>query len=334
MEPSGFEQADAQIVGTGQRLRSSTKTGYRARFTVSESSNVFTSTSTLMQIIHSIRALQDWRRHHQLKRGTIGFVPTLGALHEGHRSLLQQARKTNDSVVASIFVNPLQFGPSEDFHSYPRTLAADQAMCDQEGVDLLFIPKRNELYPTDFQTSVSVSLLTARWEGESRPQHFPGVTTIVTKLLILLQPDHAFFGQKDYQQFLVIKQLVKDLNLAMRIVGCPTIREADGLAFSSRNRYLTTGQRSEAARLYQTLRHGGQLIRQGQRQGRVIKKAIFTRLTRTTSGTIDYIGICNSRTLEPLATITGQVTLLGAIRFGKVRLIDNLRVRVPRGSDP
>ena len=287
-----------------------------------------------MQIIHSIRALQVWRRNHQLKGGTIGFVPTLGALHEGHRSLLQRARKTSDTVVASIFVNPLQFGPSEDFRCYPRTLATDQSMCRQEGVDLLFIPKPHELYPTDFQTSVRISLLTTRWEGERRPQHFQGVTTIVTKLLILVLPDHAFFGQKDYQQFLVVKQLVKDLNLNVRIVGCPTIREADGLASSSRNRYLTTRQRTEAAQLYQTLRHGAQMIRQGIRQKRGIERAIITRLTRTTSATIDYIAICNSQTLEPLTKITGQVVLLGAICLGKVRLIDNLKVQVPQGRKP
>lgn len=263
-----------------------------------------------------------------MKQGAIGFVPTLGALHEGHRSLLQRARHISDFVVASIFVNPLQFGPSEDFQRYPRTLAEDKAMCRQEGVDLLFLPTSEELFPPGFQTSVTVNLLAARWEGEQRPQHFQGVATIVTKLLNMVHPDHALFGQKDFQQFLVIKQLVKDLNLDVKIIGCPTIREADGLACSSRNQYLTPAQRTEAMQLYQALRYGAQLIRQGKRQSPAIEKAMATHLARGTSATIDYMAACHAHTLEPLNKITGQVILLGAIQLGKVRLMDNLKVSV------
>ena len=287
-----------------------------------------------MQIIHSVRGLQTWRRSRQGKQGTIGFVPTLGALHEGHRSLLQQARHTSDLVLASIFVNPLQFGPSEDFQRYPRTLSADKTMCRQEGVDLMFIPKPDELFPADFQTSVTVQRLTKRWEGERRPQHFQGVATIVTKLLTLARPDHAFFGLKDFQQFLVVKQLVKDLNLDVKIIGCRTIRETDGLAFSSRNRYLTPRQRPEAVQLYQALRYGARLIRQGKRQRRAIERAMVTYLARETSASIDYMAVCHPHTLEPIEKITGQVILLGAIRLDKVRLIDNLKVHVPTGRDP
>ena len=282
-----------------------------------------------MQTIHSIRTLQAWRRSLQGKRETIGFVPTLGALHVGHRSLLQRARRSSEKVVVSIFVNPLQFGPSEDFQRYPRTLLADKNMCREEGVDLLFIPNPNELYPGDFQTSVTVNLLTARWEGERRPQHFQGVTTIVTKLLTMVHPDRAFFGRKDYQQFLVVKQLVKDLNLDVKIIGCPTIREKDGLACSSRNMYLTISQRQEAVQLYRALKIGARLIRQGKRQPRVIEKTMITHLTRATSATIDYIALCNPQNMEPLEKIAGPVMLLGAIGLGKVRLIDNLKVHVP-----
>lgn len=287
-----------------------------------------------MQIIHSIRALQTWRRSHQGGKKAIGFVPTLGALHEGHRSLVQRARKATDTVVVSIFVNPLQFGPSEDFHRYPRALDADTTMCRHEGVDILFIPKPMELYPTDFQTTVRVNQLTTRWEGERRPHHFQGVATIMTKLLTIVHPDFSFLGQKDFQQFLVVKQLVKDLHLDVKIIGCSTVREKDGLAYSSRNQYLTISQRTEAMQLYQALRYGMQLIRRGKRQRRAIEKAMATRLTRTTSATIDYLAICDAHTLEPLEKITGTVILLGAIQLGKVRLIDNLKVHVSHEGYP
>lgn len=282
-----------------------------------------------MHIIHSVRALQTWRRQRQGNRVLIGFVPTLGALHEGHRSLLQRARQACDLVVASIFINPLQFEPSEDLQRYPRTLRDDKTMCRQEGVDLLFVPDADELYPQDFQTIVTVQGLTTRWEGERRPQHFQGVTTIVTKLLNLLQPDRAFFGQKDYQQFLIIKQLVKDLHLGTKIIRCPTIREADGLALSSRNQFLSAGQRTRAGKLYQSLRLGARLIRQGKRHRQTIEQAMATHLAHAGAMTIEYLGVCHAQTLEPLDILEQQVILLGAIRLGSVRLIDNVAVRVP-----
>ena len=265
-----------------------------------------------------------------IRQERVGFVPTLGALHAGHRSLLQRARRTCDLVVASVFINPLQFGPTEDFHRYPRTLGADKSLCKEEGIDLLFLPTQDQMFPADFQTTVTVNRLTADFEGQKRPHHFQGVTTIVTKLFTLVRPDFAFFGQKDYQQLLVVKQLVKDLHLGVHIIECPTVRERDGLALSSRNQYLGSRHREEAREFYQSLRLGARLIRQGGRQPYAIEKAMADHLTRTTSAKIDYLKVCDPSTLKPVKTITGQAVLLGAIQLGKVRLIDNMRVRAPK----
>ena len=200
-----------------------------------------------MRIIRSIRGLQVWRRNHNGQN--IGFVPTMGALHEGHLSLISQARKRCSTVVASIFVNPLQFGPKEDLAKYPRTIKSDLQLCRESGVDVLFCPSMEGFYPPDFQTSVRVTRLSQRWEGEARPTHFEGVTTVVSKLLCLVRPHRSYFGQKDYQQLLVIKQMVQDLNMDTKIIQCATIREPDGLALSSRNRYLLEVQRRRAASL-------------------------------------------------------------------------------------
>ena len=283
-----------------------------------------------MKIIRSVRALQHWRRKQDSEKSTIGFVPTMGAFHGGHQSLIQKARRSCQSVVVSIFVNPLQFGPTEDLADYPRPRQADMATCRKEGVDVVFIPSRKELYPANFQTTVKVSRLAKRWEGEQRNTHFQGVTTVVSKLLNLVRPHQAYFGQKDYQQFCIIKQLVKDLNHDVRIVLCPTIREADGLALSSRNGYLSTTARQTAPMLYQALQQGRQAIRKGEKLITTIEKLMQKHIGKESKAKIDYLAVCHPETLEPLLYIQGRrMVLLGAIRLGHVRLIDNVLVKAP-----
>ena len=280
-----------------------------------------------MRIIRSIRALQNWRRKHENQK--IGFVPTMGALHEGHLSLIRQARKHCSMVVVSIFVNPLQFGPAEDLSRYPRTVKIDQQWCRDSGVDLLFWPSSEEFYPKDFQTSVKVNRLSQRWEGEARPTHFEGVTTVVTKLLCLVHPNRSYFGQKDYQQLLIIKQMVQDLNIDTKIVRCPTIRESDGLALSSRNRFLLESQRRKAVSLSTALKQGVQAIKQGATNARIIQSSMQKILRKISGVKIEYLAVCDAKTLEPLTSVKGEVVLLGAIQIGNIRLIDNLLVKRP-----
>ena len=280
-----------------------------------------------MRIIRSIRGLQTWRRKQDSQNAKIGFVPTMGALHEGHLSLIRQARKHSQKVVVSIFVNPLQFGPAEDLRRYPRTVKSDQQLCREADVDLLFWPSSQEFYSKDFQTSVTVDRLSQRWEGEARPTHFEGVTTVMTKLLCQVRPSQAYFGQKDYQQLLVVKQLVQDLNIDTRIVRCPTIRESDGLALSSRNRYLSESQRHQAASLSAALRQGVQAIKKGATIVRTIQNSMQKMLKKISGVKVEYLAVCDAKTLEPLTRVKGQVVLLGAIQIGTIRLIDNLLVK-------
>lgn len=254
----------------------------------------------------------------------------MGALHAGHRSLIQRARRTCDTVVVSIFVNPLQFGPDEDYRRYPRDLSQDLARCREEKVDLVFIPNSDTLYPPDFQTTVAVDALAQRWEGAQRPTHFQGVTTVVTKLLNLVRPARAFFGQKDYQQFCVIRQMVQDLDLDTRVILRPTIRESDGFALSSRNDYVTVSQRQRALALYQALTAGKKAIAGGMRRATLVEQNMAKVLNAGPGLTIDYLACCDARTLEPLVRLRGTVVLLGAIRIGGVRFIDNLLIRIRR----
>ncbi len=281
-----------------------------------------------MRIIRTTQALRTWRRRQDPPGTSIGLVPTMGALHAGHRSLMQRARRTCQTVAVSIFVNPLQFGPSEDYRRYPRDLSRDLACCREEQVDLVFLPEPDTLYPRDFQTTVVVSTLAQRWEGEHRPTHFQGVTTVVTKLLNLVRPARAFFGQKDYQQWCVIRQLVKDLDLDTRVTLCPTIRDTDGFALSSRNRYVTTSQRQRALALYQALSAGKAAIGRGMRRAGPVEKRMAKILDTGHGLDVEYLACCDARTLEPLARLRGTVVLLGAIRVGGVRFIDNLIVRI------
>jgi pantoate--beta-alanine ligase len=262
--------------------------------------------------------------------GRIGFVPTMGALHSGHLSLIHRARKQCGTVVVSVFVNPLQFGLAEDLDQYPRSVNTDRRLCREAGVDLLFAPQPEEFYPSDFQTTVMVNRLTQRWEGEARSAHFQGVTTVVTKLFCLVRPHLAYFGQKDYQQSLVVNQLIRDLNWDMRMIRCPTIRESDGLAVSSRNRYLPANRRMQAGLLSRALGQGVDAIRNGERKVRAIQARMQKILGNEPDVHVEYLAICDADNLEPLTQLHGAVVLLGAIRLGNVRLIDNRLVHCPR----
>lgn len=283
-----------------------------------------------MRVVHSLRSLHIWRSHQESLDGRIGFVPTMGALHAGHLSLIHRARKQCGIVVVSVFVNPLQFSPSEDLSRYPRSFNTDRRLCREAGVDLLFAPRPDEFYPSDFQTAVTVNRLTQRWEGEARPTHFQGVTTVVTKLFCAVRPHLVYFGQKDYQQCLVVKQLIRDLNWDMRMIRCPTIRESDGLAVSSRNRYLPVNQRMKAGLLSRALRQGIDAIRSGEGKVQTIQARMQKILGNDPDVHVEYLAICDADTLEPLTRLQGTVVVLGAIRIGKVRLIDNRLVHCPR----
>ena len=279
-----------------------------------------------MRRIQTVHAMRSWSRGLQREGVTIGLVPTMGALHEGHRSLIRAARLACDASAVSIFVNPLQFGPLEDFDRYPRSLAQDLRLCQSAGVDAVFIPRAQEMYPPDFETAVSVQRLTRRYEGLSRPGHFGGVTTVVIKLLNIVRPDKAFFGQKDYQQTVVVERLVKDLNLDTEIVVRPTVREPDGLALSSRNRHLSPEERKAATVLYRALSDGRELIRAGERSVKKVEAAMTRLIWAEPLARLDYLAVADPITLDEVRSVRGRVVLLLAVWIGKSRLIDNLIV--------
>lgn len=282
-----------------------------------------------MQNIHEPSAIG--RRCESLRREgkTIGLVPTMGAFHEGHLSLMRIARAENDVVIVSIFVNPIQFARDEDFDSYPRDLQDDLAQAERAGVDLVFTPSAEAIYPDGFQTYVDVTEITDGLCGASRPGHFRGVTTIVTKLFNLVRPHRAYFGQKDYQQSAVVRRLVDDLNLDLEIVLLPTIREADGLAMSSRNVRLTPEERQAACVLYASLRLTEERVEAGERNTKVLLDEMRTMIETEPLARIDYVALCDPETLKPLDQIEGPMLAAIAVRFGETRLIDNLLITLP-----
>lgn len=259
---------------------------------------------------------------------SIGLVPTMGALHAGHASLLRAARSETGYVVASIFVNPTQFGPHEDFGRYPRPLEQDLHVCAVEGVDLIFYPEVEVMYPPGFRTHVEVSELQDGLCGASRPGHFRGVATVVLKLFNSVQPDVAYFGQKDAQQARIIQQMAADLDVPVRVRVCPIVREADGLALSSRNQYLDPDQRRHAPALYRALAEAQAQIRAGERAAAAIRGLLSARIGATPGAQLDYAAVVDADTLRPLDGLHGQVLLALAVRFGATRLIDNMVVRV------
>jgi pantoate--beta-alanine ligase len=260
---------------------------------------------------------------------SIGFVPTMGALHAGHRSLVIAARARCDFVVVSIFVNPTQFAPGEDFERYPRTLNHDLAACREDGVDLVFCPDTQEMYPGDRLTTVQVSRVTEGLCGRFRPGHFAGVTTVVAKLFNIVEPDAAFFGEKDYQQLVVIRRMVADLDMPVEIVGCPTVREPDGLAMSTRNEYLTEEQHDQARVLYGSMRRAAERLASGQVETTALIAGIGDELRASGPLTIDYVAIVDPDTLEDLPRVVGTARICLAVRIGACRLIDNLAVDGP-----
>jgi len=256
--------------------------------------------------------------------GPVGFVPTMGYLHEGHLSLARLARSSCESVIASIFVNPTQFAPTEDLASYPRDLDRDLELLEKEGVDLVLAPSCNdEFYPAGYDTWVDAGGITQRLEGASRPTHFRGVATIVAKLFNIVRPQRAFFGQKDAQQALVIRRLIRDLNFDIELVIGPTIREADGLAMSSRNAYLSNEERSAAPILRRCLDHAESLYIGGERNGEALRQAMMEILQAEPLAQPDYVSVANLDTLEELEMIDGKALVSLAVRFGSTRLIDN-----------
>lgn len=259
-------------------------------------------------------------------QGGIGFVPTMGAFHEGHLALMRKARKECNAVVVSIFVNPTQFGPGEDFKRYPRNLKKDLTLAEQEGMDAVFLPSVREMYPKGFSTYIQVEgSETAGMCSPHRPGHFKGVATVVLKLFNIIQPQRAYFGEKDYQQLKVIQRMVKNLNLPVKIVPVPTVRENNGLAMSSRNAYLSQVERKNAASLYDALNQAKKMIHSGETQSRSVVNTV--KKTLPSDAVIDYIEVCEPETLAPVKIIKGNVLLGLAVRIGKTRLIDNMVVK-------
>lgn len=258
---------------------------------------------------------------------SIGLVPTMGALHAGHASLIQTARREMGFVVVTIFVNPTQFGPKEDLSRYPRPLEADLAVCARENVDLVFHPEPEVMYPAGFCTFVEVQGLQDVLCGASRPGHFRGVATVVLKLFNMVQPDVAYFGQKDAQQARIIRQMVADLDVPVRLRICPIIREPDGLALSSRNQYLDPDQRRQAVVLHQALEEVRRSIAAGERDAARLREALTRRIAATPGATLDYAALVDAATLQPLQRVTGEVLVALAVKFGSTRLIDNILIR-------
>jgi len=283
-----------------------------------------------MKLITKTAEIQDYVNSMRAERKTVGFVPTMGFLHEGHLSLVRQAHADNDIVIVSIFVNPTQFGPQEDYTSYPRDLDQDLKLLAEIGVDAVFMPTADDMYPRGYNTHVEVTgSLTAGLCGASRPGHFRGVTTVVAKLFNLVKPHRAYFGQKDAQQLAVIQRMAEDLNFDIEIVPMPIIREEDGLAMSSRNRYLNTEGRKAALVLYKSLNLAIDMIKSGERNAATIISEMSRLIESEPLAKTDYIAIVDARSMEELTTILKGETLIAlAVFIGKTRLIDNFRFRI------
>lgn len=276
-----------------------------------------------MKVFTDVRKIQEYCSSLKRRGVTIGFVPTMGALHEGHLSLIRRARKENACVCVSIFVNPIQFGPAEDLKRYPRPIRRDTSLCENENADILFVPSVRGLYGDDFRTYVEVEGLSDVLCGAARHGHFRGVATVLAKLFNIVQPDRAYFGQKDFQQSVVVRRMVGDLNFPVTIRVVPTVREAQGLALSSRNAYLSAEERRDAVRISQSLKIARDMVREGTRDSRVV----IRRMERVIKGqgglSVEYIEIVDPDTLSPLRRINGRAVVVVAARAGKTRLIDN-----------
>lgn len=277
----------------------------------------------IVETIAEVRAqVREWRQQGL----RVGLVPTMGYLHEGHQSLIERAVAENDKVVVSVFVNPMQFGVGEDLESYPRDMDRDAAICEKAGAALIFHPEPSEMYPEDFSSFVDMSTLTGGLCGKTRPIHFRGVCTVVSKLFNIVTPDRAYFGQKDAQQLAVIRHMVSDLSFGIEIVGCPIIREADGLAKSSRNTYLNPEERQAALVLSRSLNKGRELMEAGEKDAGKIRQVILDEISAEPLAKVDYVEIVDWNTLEAVKTVDGAVLVAIAVYIGKTRLIDNFCV--------
>jgi len=274
-----------------------------------------------MQVVGPISEIRSLR---QKLSGTVGFVPTMGYLHEGHLALVKQARIENSAVIVSIYVNPTQFGPREDFGAYPRDLNRDLELLREGGVDIVFVPSDDEMYPPEFSSWVDVEKVTERLEGASRSGHFRGVATVVAKLFNIVQPSRAYFGQKDAQQVIVIKRMVADLNMGTEVVVVSTVRESDGLAMSSRNIYLSPKERQAATVLFRALTLAQRLGRSGEKDAEKVRRQMTALIQKEPLAQIDYVSVADAETLEELNLIDCLALASLAVRIGKTRLIDNM----------
>jgi pantoate--beta-alanine ligase len=276
-----------------------------------------------MRLIESISDIQTWADTERRAGRRIVLVPTMGALHEGHLSLAREGKKRGDRLVVSLFVNPAQFGPNEDLAAYPRDFDRDRALVEKEKADILFHPSSAEVYPDGFQTYIEVEKLGPLLCGEFRPGHFRGVATVVAKLFNIARPHAAIFGMKDYQQLQIIRRMAKDLNLDVEVVGCPIVRDKDGLALSSRNAYLNQEERAAALSLSRSLKLAESLAAGGERESARIVAATCAEIEREPLARIEYVRVCHPETLEEIAAVEGEALLALAVRVGKTRLIDN-----------
>lgn len=274
-----------------------------------------------MKVIGSIAEMKRIRSELD---GTIGLFPTLGFLHEAHLNLVRRSRAENDLTICSLFVNPAQFAPDEDFNNYPKDYQQDANILENEKVDYLFLPEINEMYPEGYDTWVEVHGIANMLEGARRPDHFRGVTTVLTKIFNILKPNKAYFGQKDFQQCLVVKKLVSDLNLGVKVVICPTVREPDGLAMSSRNVYLNSQERTQADVLFQSLELAKKIWLEGENSADVIRNKMTELILQKPLAEIEYISIADTQTLEELEHVQSSMIISMAVRFGKTRLLDNI----------
>lgn len=278
-----------------------------------------------MKIVGTVKEVREQVKEWKKQGLSVGLVPTMGYLHEGHKSLMEAARKDNDKVVVSIFVNPMQFGPTEDLATYPRDLDHDAALCESVGVDLIFHPEAEEMYEKDFCSFVDMTGLTEGLCGKTRPIHFRGVCTVVNKLFNIVTPDHAYFGQKDGQQLAVIKRMVRDLNMDIEIVGCPIVREEDGLAKSSRNTYLSPEERKAALILSKTVALGKELAKTEKDANKVVE-AMKKNIETEPLAKIDYVEAVDALSMAPVEKLEGTCMLAMAVYIGKTRLIDNILI--------
>ncbi len=285
-----------------------------------------------MRIAHTIvQARKEIAKAREAHK-TIGFVPTMGYLHEGHLSLIGIAKKYSDYIVVSIFVNPTQFGPHEDFSTYPRDFERDSKLCESRGTDLIFAPSVEEMYPQASAIRLEIAELADHLCGARRPGHFNGVMLVVAKLFNIIQPDVAVFGQKDAQQLFIIRRLVEDLNFPVKIITAPTVREKDGLAMSSRNMYLSPKEREQSTVLYRALQQAKKLVQTGERKAQKIRTEIEKLICSVSEAKIDYIEIVDTQHLQPLESLEGQVLIALAVYFGKARLIDNIILELTDGQ--